>query len=608
MWCIFPSEPKDTCHYVSSSSVNTPPTTDILNTRSSASSANANKRFDFFKRARFYNYGNVINSVAPQVAMKTTPTWSKVVARELLRALVVVDATHTGKVRADPLRCHPDTRQAIIGDIISWIEDVLRKKNILWPLGPVGIGKSAIATSVAKRLEKDGSKAKVAGSFFFFKNDPQRNSLLRLIPTLAYQLAVRFKDVGRIIDGVIAKDPNVLKAAPEVQWNRLIVEPVKAAPILPPAAIIIDGLDECGTARDQRQILELVSSCGSNFPLAFLVVSRLESHIINYFDAEPLLSICRPRIDLTNCKDSREMCLFIRSRFSEIFTRRHDILQYYAVNGIWPSHDTVDFITSKADGQFIYAATLLKFVDDEDTNPHDRLCAYISQDPEALSPLDALYYQILSASHQPDDKKLQSLLLLVSYLPAPKPQIPIPILWTSWEPLLLLRMLASVLYTDMAQCRLALKKLQSVLFIPPKDDGEIKVYHSSFVEFLGDPRRSGLYCISQSAYAIEMIERCVEMLRLSRTPNADLGYVPWIWWRLHQYLLDKRIRLPESFALRLKELDFVTCWEITMLQGSWIDTDRDLKSLRVACKQYVSKYLRLTALFTKHDANRMTLR
>ncbi|KAF8645580.1 hypothetical protein AX16_007724 [Volvariella volvacea WC 439] len=251
-------------------------------------------------------------------------------AKKLLHALVVVNAMHAGEVRADLFRCDPNTRQAIIDDITSWIEDILRQQNILWLSDPAGIGKSALCMSTAERLDRDGSTATVAGSFFFFKGDPQRNSPLRLIPRLAYQLAVRFEEVGRKINKVVARDPKVLEAKLEVQWRKLIVEPVKAIPNLPPAAIIIDGLDECGSAKDQRRILRLVSSCDSDFPLAFLLASRPESHIAGCFGAEPLLILCRPRIDLAQCKDTQEMWL----RFSEVFSRHKSILQYRAVNAV----------------------------------------------------------------------------------------------------------------------------------------------------------------------------------------------------------------------------------------------------------------------------------
>ncbi|KAF8645423.1 hypothetical protein AX16_007826 [Volvariella volvacea WC 439] len=269
---------------------------------------------------------------------------------------------HTGKVRAEPLRCHPETRQAIILDIVTWIEDISREKNILWLLGPAGIGKSAIAMSVAEKLDEPGSKAKVAGSFFFFANDSRRSDFKNLVLTLAYGLSVWMEDVGLEIDKVLRRDSQVMHATLETQWRRLIVDTVRAVANVPPAVIIIDGLDECGGAADQRRILDLIGSCASDFPLAFLIASRPEPHLANAISAEPLSSLCRQSINLANCRDSAEMRLFIKSSFFSIYTNHRDILQLYAKNGVWPSNEDIDLITSRSDGQYIYPATLFKIV------------------------------------------------------------------------------------------------------------------------------------------------------------------------------------------------------------------------------------------------------
>ncbi|KAF8649547.1 hypothetical protein AX16_005751 [Volvariella volvacea WC 439] len=318
---------------------------------------------------------------------------------------------HTGKVRADPLGCHPDTRQAIHRDIISWIENNSREKGILWIVGPAGIGKSAIAMTTAEKLDHHDSEAKVAASFFFFVHDSQRNDVHRLVPTLAYQLAVWMQEVGKEIEQVVKRNPKILEATVEAQWKALIIEPVKSASGFPPSVIIIDGLDECGGPKEQRRVLNLISSCGPEFPLAFLITSRPEPPIVNAFKSEPLFSLCRPQINLSRHKDYQEMYNFIRSSFSEIYSKHQDMLQPHLQDGIWPSGDVVDLITSRADGQYIYPVTLFKYIDDDDSLPHEKLQACLKQTPEALSLLDMLYFQILRSSHNPEDARLQGLLV-----------------------------------------------------------------------------------------------------------------------------------------------------------------------------------------------------
>ena len=72
----------------------------------------------------------------------------------------------------------------------------------------------------------------------------------------------------------------------------------------------------------------------------------------------------------------------------------------------WPSYSVVDDLVDKASGQFIYPATVLKFIGDPNYRPSDRL-AMITSMPvisplalasKPLAALDQLYSQILSTS------------------------------------------------------------------------------------------------------------------------------------------------------------------------------------------------------------------
>ncbi|KAF9442692.1 hypothetical protein P691DRAFT_618043, partial [Macrolepiota fuliginosa MF-IS2] len=59
-------------------------------------------------------------------------------------------------------RCHPATRRTLRGRIAGWLAD--RSTNLLWLYGPAGVGKSAIAQTVAEDCRKEGW----LGAAFFF--------------------------------------------------------------------------------------------------------------------------------------------------------------------------------------------------------------------------------------------------------------------------------------------------------------------------------------------------------------------------------------------------------------------------------------------------------
>lgn len=91
----------------------------------------------------------------------------------------LVDATSLGARynsgdRFDPPKCHPNTRTAILQQLMDWfIGNFGVEKFIHWLYGPAGAGKSAIAQTFAERCaEIDAFLA----SFFFSRSDPKRNN------------------------------------------------------------------------------------------------------------------------------------------------------------------------------------------------------------------------------------------------------------------------------------------------------------------------------------------------------------------------------------------------------------------------------------------------
>ncbi|KAF8648778.1 hypothetical protein AX16_006173 [Volvariella volvacea WC 439] len=469
-------------------------------------------------------------------------------AREMLRMLAVPNAMHTGKVRADPLKCDPNTRQAVIEDIIVWIEDGERTHSILFLCGPAGIGKSAIAKTIADRLDELDSGAKVAGSFFFFKGDPQRSNLDKFVLTIAYQLSLALEEVGVVMDEVIEQDLQVLSADIAEQWKKLVVETVNAVQKIPPAVIIVDGLDECGDESQQKMLLDLIASCGPHFPIAFLITGRPEPHIVDCFNADPLFSFCRPTIDLADCKDYREMELFIRSSFSRIYTRHRDALQAYAVNGVWPSEYYVSLIAHRADGQYIYPVTIFKYIDEEYENPQERLQACLNQLPEALSALDMLYTQILRSSHPPSDYATQTILFLIIILVFDHTVFGV----TPHAPNM--HIVSAITDLEPAECRSRLKRLHSVINVPDQDDEDISLHHLSFADFLFDPTRGLRYCLEKSIYAARVISLCLTALEEQKQERATLYLITRCWWRCSGFI--SHTSIPSDLVSQMQHLDF----------------------------------------------------
>ncbi|KAF8644602.1 hypothetical protein AX16_008376 [Volvariella volvacea WC 439] len=466
------------------------------------------------------NHGDIISTIVSKAAYNYTDQKAETRGRARLQPFFVMDATHNGNMRADPLGCHPETCVEIIAEMIEWIQLRERVKNVLWIYGPAGIGKSAIAKTIAEKLDDKDSVAKLAASFFFWGTDQSRNHLLYFTLTLAYQLTIFSEALRKEVDTVLDVNPMLLHAGVGVQWKRLIVDTVTAVPHLPPAAIILDGLDECVCEGDQKAILELIASCGPNFPLAFVVASRPERHLVHAFQG-PLATFCRDPINLSKSQNDREMEIFIKSRFAGIYNQHRDILQDYTSNGVWPAQSVVTEILKRADGQYIYPVTLFKYIDEEGIDPHERLEELLQQSG-SLSQLDNLYTQIMRTSHSDTDNRMQDIMFLTSSgldLNACAPGLKITAL----------AKLAGLNFNKVLQ---DLRKLRSVLHVPGGAGAGAWVgcHHRSFTDFLCDSSRSLGYYIDKKTYAITTIERCLMVLNALDFEDKDVMPIVIVWW------------------------------------------------------------------------------
>ena len=90
---------------------------------------------------------------------------------------------------------------------------------------------------------------------------------------------------------------------------------------------------------------------------------------------------------------------FLRSKFDEISTSERHASTLVHIEKPWPPDDIVRLLARKSDGYFIYASTLLKYIDDEFSPCTKRLQEVLQAtgpNSTAFAELDKLYTQILS--------------------------------------------------------------------------------------------------------------------------------------------------------------------------------------------------------------------
>ncbi|KAF8171100.1 hypothetical protein BJ912DRAFT_911739, partial [Pholiota molesta] len=331
----------------------------------------------------------------------------------LLLNTICKGAFHDAAERGDPPRCHPRTRTAVRAELMAWIQaPPAMRKLILWMYGPAGAGKTAIAQSIAEECEEQGL---LAASFFFGRTAAGRNDASRFVATIAYQLSLSVPELSDRILAAIEKKQNIFSLSITAQMKALIIDPLKSLfdPLKPlppsesppkPIFVITDGVDECGPNRDSHTtLLNALGTAVSelrHIPLLFLIASRPEFEIREAFNGDLLSPLVKSLVLDDNYNPDEDIKLYLDDTFKEIHARH--LRQGDPLPSAWPAKEDVDFLVSKASGQFIFAATVIRFVNSPRHNPPMRLDIILgllapgNETPFAL--LDALYLLILSSA------------------------------------------------------------------------------------------------------------------------------------------------------------------------------------------------------------------
>jgi hypothetical protein len=150
--------------------------------------------------------------------------------------------------------------------------------------------------------------------------------------------------------------------------HKLLIEPLLALksmgfPDAVPRLVVIDGLDECENPQEQCELLSAVARAIPQipYPLRFLVVSRSEAHIMRFFDLDPALQAIEVhRYNLSDDPDAdMDIRNFLETEFMEI-RRVHPVGKF--LPHAWPDQKDIASIVERSSGHFIYASTVIKYI------------------------------------------------------------------------------------------------------------------------------------------------------------------------------------------------------------------------------------------------------
>ncbi|KAK7024708.1 hypothetical protein R3P38DRAFT_2626070 [Favolaschia claudopus] len=392
----------------------------------------------------------------------------------------------------------------ILERLTKWSQDD-NGSQILWMHGPAGTGKSAIAQSFCEELK---TRNCLAGSFFFRRGHPSRGNAAKLWPTVAYQLALLLPGFKTALGLRLTTDPSLVDKSILVQLQSLVIDSFTEASSSRLLVMVVDGLDESEGETRQQDILRSIAVSLSSQPLLrVLIVSRPEAHIKELF-CEPPLQLFEQLNVLGSMEDVR---VYLVDEFKRI-CKTHSIMA--TTSSAWPEDELIQHIVTKSSGHFIYAATIIRFVEDKDFDPVERLASVTqlqSHDDDAspFAELDQLYLQILNMV--PHRSKLSRILSVIA---------------AEFTSGLNLDDIGELLGLKSPEILLTLRRLHSLIKVedcwpecndlplpPYTTEKIISVYHASFLDFLHNSGRSQSFHFTDSNrqnLAVDMLKSLAE--------------------------------------------------------------------------------------------------
>ena len=364
---------------------------------------------------------------------------------------------------------------AVSQEITRWLTGDTDQR-VFWLNGLAGTGKSAIARVFAEMAVALGE---LGASFFCSRGSKDRSDLQMIFPTLALQLAYKYPAFRKELLQAMRAHLDVWQGTLASQMEKIIVGPLKAARIS--TLIIIDALDECKDEEPTSSILSVLSHYVDDIPrVKFFITGRPEPQLRFGFRLSSLTPITKvlKLHEVDRGMVDSDIELFFRTRLTYLVKNRrgHDLTED------WPNSSDVKILCRKAAGFFTYASAIVKFVASENHLPSERLTR-ITSFPQSTAEegkfgVDLLYTQVLEQAvrhMRADDEEFSSNFRTV-----------VGAVSLVFNPLSA-EALSNLL--GVANISSILRPLHSLLLVPDSIKDPIRIFHSSFPDFLTDPAR-----------------------------------------------------------------------------------------------------------------------
>ena len=330
----------------------------------------------------------------------------------------------------------------------------------------------------------------LGGNFFCSRQFKETRSATRIVRTIVYHLALKCKAFA---DALRASGKfDTIHHGVRSQLESLLIEPWKQAQSADPSKslhflVVIDALDEIDGKDGSGFLRDLLDSINKH---------RLQG--LKFF------ATSRPDPDLVTHLESFKDKQFYRLGEVPIKEAQAEITTYLNANlGHSVGRPGMEKIAAQAAGLFIYAATIVKYVEGYASVEHEeRLSTLFLEKPEETL-LDGLYHQVLLDA-QRRFKSRHYLDILHTFLCSAERTS------TSVVAELLLppnKTNPTLSHTEIADG--VLKSLHAVLYT---ENDQVLTYHKSFTDFIFDQNRAKKFWCDRAKHHRLLTDSCFRVM------------------------------------------------------------------------------------------------
>ncbi|KIL63369.1 hypothetical protein M378DRAFT_677182 [Amanita muscaria Koide BX008] len=377
--------------------------------------------------------------------------------------------------------CFEGTRVALLREMANWVTSSDESRMYILS-GLAGIGKSTVAYTIASRA---ADLNLLGASFFFSRDEADRNNAKKLFTTIAYQLCVYNETFATAIGDVLLTESGSAATTkdPQEQLQVLILDPLRSIvqSCARPIVVVVDALDEC-CEDDVRAVVEGLSQLVRDLPSFKVILTTRPLPYLDYFLGNQGGHKLFHLQDIESKVVDGDIRLYLRYNLSlEKIRERYPRRQWYA------SDEQIDALVRAAGRMFIIASTAVRYILDKSaSNPAtqmQKLLRACAQDHTPFKDLDHFYTVILRnivpADCDDDDivSRYQSVVGTIIFVSRPLP----------------VSTLAHLINMDVEDIYAVVEKLQSVILLG--DDDVPRIYHKSFPDYLTDQARCKDPCL-----------------------------------------------------------------------------------------------------------------